>query len=174
MLADDISSEFQNALNDLVGEICDSYVPGFGPSIARLSVKIGDKVLRKISPPPVRGKLVSKYTLLIFCDWRLESEEEVLCGNYSLNEDITSNLDKLIGKIITSVRVSLPSYDLAIKFGDQLTMKIFCNEVEPSETDGNYNLYTPTLIYAVGPLSKLSRESRETVEYISEDNTFTS
>lgn len=114
------------------------------------SLHIGAKVpLDKPLPYPNRSltpdehKFRGEYVLYIEdCPWRLESTDAVIAlwtQSNAPDGPMVTGLNRLIGTTIDSAQVTLPGMDLAVRFDNGLTLRVFPDQSDPDEGD-NYSL----------------------------------
>lgn len=66
--------------------------------------------------------------LIVECPWRLDSDDEVLCGWDDADETITASIAELLDSALVDSRVRLPGFDLILTFDTgeyQLYLKLF-------------------------------------------------
>lgn len=164
----DITTEFRKSLNNFVGQPCWGIVAGKGTGSV-ISLHFGNKIP---SPLPINNPHLSndlqKYEgemiLFIQCVWRIDSEVEVICGCWEDNTkdgSMLKGLQNIVEQKVESIELSLPAWDLAIHFSNLITLKIFCDQTDLSNTADNYNLFLPKIIYTVSPKGKLEQEIRK-------------
>ncbi|MDX1994447.1 MAG: hypothetical protein SF029_18840 [bacterium] len=160
-------TDFENALQQLVGLECWNVMAGAVGSLA--SLDIGAKVPRdkplpypnvKLSPDEhkFRGEFV---LYLEYCPWRLDSSDEVLASWNDSNAPrgrIVTGLKRLIGAKISGVELLRPGLDLTVRFDNDLTLRIFPDMTQRDEGD-NYSLSVANEVtYIVGAHSELRIE----------------
>ncbi|GAG09003.1 unnamed protein product [marine sediment metagenome] len=99
--------------------------------------------------------------LLVWCTWRLDSPQTSLASSDEMDECIGSALQALIGAKVTAVSIELPAWDLAVKFSNDQTLKVFCDHLpgDPS-FDGNWEIDLPDLAYYFGPGGAMEVQER--------------
>lgn len=155
----DVRAELIKRLNALSGKLCWAVTGGKGTG-SIITLDFGNKIPRKI---PLQNQHISiekqkfnaETSLVIYCAWRVDSAEYVLCGsNDSTEEDgvMLQGLKKIVGTHVQAVTVTFPGYDLSIEFNNGLTLHLFCTMMD-AEVDGdNYVLFEDG--YAFGVSSK--------------------
>jgi hypothetical protein len=65
--------------------------------------------------------------LIVECPWRLEDDNEILCGWENSDEEISDLIHELIGATLTSTSVERPGYDLTATFEGEsvFSLKVF-------------------------------------------------
>ena len=160
-------SEFEDQLNQLVGQKCWGYVAGPGTGSV-LSIDIGNKIPGK---KPTKGsrqnadqqKYYAEFSLFIECVWRIDSNDEVVCGAWNDNSkggEMQKGLKRLVGCVINSISLFKPALDLEVSFSNQLVLRVFCDQVNTVDMNDNYTLFVPDSYYTVGTLSQLRRQAR--------------
>jgi hypothetical protein len=88
----------------------------------------------------------NRYSLCVYCVWRLEHGDKVLTGwnesNDSKSGNLTLGIKKLEGDTIKRIYVN-QFYDLQISFYSGKVLNIFCDitpKYEPEECDENWSL----------------------------------
>ncbi len=164
------NKEFRENLKKLIKTKCWSFIAGEG-SGSVISLDFGEKVLRK---KPCRNKYLSEiqrkfkgeYSLLIYCSWRFDSPNKILCGSKDSNHadgPLLKGLKHIVDKSVVSVNVYSPAYDIVLGMSDGFTLKIFCDETNISEPFDNFIFFTPTKTYSIELNSKLAISKREFV-----------
>jgi len=163
-------AEFEEAIRMLVGKECCGFAAG-APTGSVLSLDIGSKIRRRSSAgdsalAQEREDYESEFKLLVECSWRLDSDEEIVCGGWDDNRKdgvMLLGLGHLIGQRIESVHYSMPAFDLELGFNNGLKLRIFCDVINLGDQDDNYSLFLPDTIYIVGTRSRLIKEPRSTL-----------
>ncbi len=141
-------SAFREVLNKLVGQLCWSVQAGNIGSLA--SLQFGNKLpLDKPLPFPnpaltedehrYRGEFV---LYIEDCPWRLDGTERVLATWLDSNAPdgpMVTYMKSRLGAIVTEVDITYPGLDLFLRFNDNIMLRIFPDQVDPSEGD-NYSL----------------------------------
>jgi hypothetical protein len=100
----------------------------------------------------------AEISLYVRCAWRIANETSVLCGGWDdLDDDgpKMQTLKSLVGCFIERATVSLPAFDLQLRFSNDLELSIFCDSMDEAEDEDNYRIHFPSEIWAVGARSKL-------------------
>lgn len=63
--------------------------------------------------------------LIAECPWRLESEDDVLCGWEDDDEAIAVNASVVIDRDVEEQLVRLPGFDLTLRFSGGYTLRVF-------------------------------------------------
>lgn len=160
--------KFEASLNQLTNQVCWGFVAGKGTGSV-VELNLGRKVSRKA---PVKNPHLtdeqrandSEFALFVECTWRLESKTQVICGAWDDNSKLGAmrkGLERLVGQTIDSISLARPSLDLALRFSNQLVLRIFCDQTNPAEMVDNYSLFLPRMICIVGTRSRLRQEVRK-------------
>lgn len=151
----------------LSSKSCWSIIGGSGTG-SIISLSFGDKIRRK---EPLQNPFISadarefdaETSILIYCAWRIDSPNEVLCSSQSSNQEgetMLYELQKLVGNCVDEVDIQPPGHDLAIKFQNGLTLRVFCDITEEGSNSDNYVLYDSDEIFVVAAKSKITCEQR--------------
>lgn len=162
-----LEEEFISKLNLLVGQKCWSYRAGKATG-SIISFDFGQKIKRDLV---LKGRPLSfdqrnyigEYGLMIWCAWRLDGQNQVICGWNDSNEQdgpMLSGLGQIVNKSVVNIEVGLPAYDLVINFDDSLFLKIFCDQTDPKENYENYTFFTSDFTYTVEAAGFLTRATR--------------
>ncbi len=93
----------------------------------------------------------------------MDSDKEVICGSTDSNENdgpMVNGLKNLVDRKVESVDISIPFFDLSLKFDGPLWLKIFCDQTNTDEYE-NYLFFTPDKTYTVEARSVLTCEERK-------------
>jgi len=91
------------------------------------------------------------FSIMIYCAWRLESNESVLTSWNEDNSDngpIVTNLKNLINNRVISYEIS-DLFDLKIFFEEQKALTIFCDLSTEQEFECNWFLRNNNNIYSI-------------------------
>ena len=175
MPVQDIITELEIGLRSMVGKKCWGTFGGYGTG-SRFVISCGayvkdpDMMLRSEllleSDPVVNGE----YGLFIECAWRIDSAHEVLVsgqallmrGSTEFNMQAIEATQVLVGREITGCSLGHPGLDMNLEFGEDLTLRIFCDQ---TRDDDNYTLFAREDAFVVGERSILRREYRP-IEYV--------
>jgi hypothetical protein len=86
------------------------------------------------------------------CDWRLENAQGVLCDCEDDNLPdgaMLRGLGHLVGQKVEGVKLSLPSFDLKIEFGDDLRLLISCVHDGSLEGCDNYCYFYADEVFGI-------------------------
>jgi hypothetical protein len=100
----------------------------------------------------------SDYSLMVRCGWRIEADQEVLCGWSEFDPEdgnLPGCLLDLEGEPIVSVLLTEPILDVKILFGNGRALSVFC-DLGVNSGDDNYRYRTPDGLYVIGPGSELT------------------
>lgn len=102
---------------------------------------------------------------MIWCAWRLTTEERVLCTWNDPNDEsgtMLRALDLLINQMVLAVSVLPPTYDLVLEFPHGIRLSVFCDQSDepPDNVSDDYVLFVngDALAYGVGPKGHISKE----------------
>jgi hypothetical protein len=116
-------------------------------------VRIGSNPIDRLS-----SAVLHPFELLVLCAWRLDSESGVVCGHLDDNSPgglMISGVESLRGRVVVDVALSGPGWDLALSFDEQMTLRIFCDQVNQSDLEDNFHFYYPGGATTVGTRSVL-------------------
>lgn len=158
------SFDFNAVAQGLVGLRCWGVVGGSGTG-SNISLEFGNKIKRKkaLLNRNLTDELryfQGEYGFFVECSWRVEDADTVICGSRSNHDDISLGIKKLVNEEVQSIEILNVSFDLVLKFANELVLKIFCDENNIEENVDNYTLSAPSLNYIVGCKSKLRCEKR--------------
>jgi hypothetical protein len=151
-------------VNALVGKRC-WYVSagGAGPSFG---LAFGKKLMRqqpltnKAHSPEYR-KFEGESNLLVWCSWRLDAASRPLVSSDDKTAVIREGVGRLAGARVEQVRLEKPAWDLALRFSNDLRLKLFCDHVsEAASFDGNWELWLKDRVIVVGLGSTCTTEER--------------
>jgi len=99
--------------------------------------------------------------LLVWCSWRLDSQDDVITSSDDEYSSIVEGLNRLIGSCINRVSILSPAWDLELQFNNEFTLNVFCDHVpgDPSY-DGNWYLTLRESLFFAGPGVKFGVETR--------------
>jgi hypothetical protein len=103
-----------------------------------------------------------EYQLIVYCAWRFDADDRVVCGSGDRNEEgaeMLTGLQQLIGREVESTSLVEPGLDLTVTFGSNLQLKVFCDETNSMEDEDNYVFRDNDDIYAVGPRGRTAVEA---------------
>lgn len=163
-----VSSEsFNHEITSLVGTQCWGFVAGEGTG-STIALDFGGKILRKrtLKNPlltEVQRNYEAELSLIVFCAWRLESENRIICSSTDSNHNdgpMVEGLNSLINCRITSVNVFPVSYDLILLFNNSMKLTIFCDQTNTEDMMDNYSFFTPQKVYTIEAKSIINIEHR--------------
>jgi len=165
-----MDNDFISQLHQLLGQSCWGYVGGI-PTGSIISLDFGQKVKRnqKINNKHLttdQQHYVGQFSLMIWCAWRLDEGDTVICGwndSNEINGPMLNGLDKLVNRLVKAVKVEKPAYDLMLQFEDELYLKIFCDQTDTKESFGNYTYFVEGYNYRVeakGQITKAESKNR--------------
>ena len=155
--------EFQK----LTGKQCWGIIAGNGTG-SFITLNIGDKIPLKtpLDNPTLdenARNYEGEYGLYIECVWRLDSDNEIICGAWDDNSkggEMLKGLKLLTGTQITQINLFEPAWDFTIEFSNHCKLKVFCDQVNEKDATDNYSLFAPKQIITVINRSGLQAESR--------------
>lgn len=146
---------------------------------SNLLLRFGNKVCDV--PPYIfshtgKVRIVGEYNLTIFCSWRLETNDEVLCtwqdcmlaDGEPEKEDVLAAFRRLEECVVESTSITWPSGDLVVRFSNDLALFIFC-DLPALDSDGNcYFFSTMDTLFVVEGRGALITEAL-TQQYYKEE-----
>ncbi len=102
-------------------------------------------------------------SLFISCSWRLDCSESVLFGCWSDELIEGTNLElleQLVGRRIESFHLAAPGMDLDLRFSGDLSLRIFCDQVNRTDQTDNYSIFFHQKIVTVNTMSVVSVSDR--------------
>jgi len=151
----------EGTLNDLVGQACWSVLVRGGLENG-LTLSMGDQIPRAqpLDAPtltPEQRAFVGAFEWsLADCTWRLDSPD-LIVTSWSDDPDTQRDaLGHLIGVAVAAWDITWPGLDLTLHFGNELSLRAFCDQTDPDESGDNYTLHTPGLLFHVGVRSALT------------------
>jgi len=143
-----------------VGEVC-WYVSVGGCTLPSFELALGKKLEREQPlKNPAHTDEYRQYrgesSLLVWCSWRLDSEQSSIVSSDDDGETIKAELRVLIGPTFLEIIVHEPVWDAVLRFSGGLSLKIFCDHTEQDPSlDGNWEWETTDGKLFVGPGNKL-------------------
>lgn len=153
---------FADVVRSLKGKRC--WYVSSGAVGTTFQLALGRRVLRgrplrNESHPEAYRTHEGESNLLVWCSWRLDRGAVVLTSSNDSDENVVRELDRLVGRRIVSVAVVHPAWDLSLRFGDALSLQIFCDHV-PTRFNGNWDLATEGEMLSTGPGAYFERKPR--------------
>ncbi|GAB4315957.1 MAG: hypothetical protein Kow00117_07800 [Phototrophicales bacterium] len=156
----DATQAFLALVSRLRGMPCWSVIVSGVGSLANLH--FGEKIERdehlvhvnfKITPEErvYRGEII---VYLEECPWRLDGLDSVICSWMNTTKTIKQGLAQLKGDVVQDAVVSLPGYDLIIRFESGYVLRVFPDQVNADEGD-NYSVYSDGKTYVLAANSTL-------------------
>lgn len=155
----EMNEKFNESIKLAIGETCWNAELTVGST---LMLDFGKQL--SYDPPmvnPNSGETVriGEYNFLIFCSWRLENRENVICTwqdkfyNYQKLEEMV----KMIRcRKIENIYIDKPSYDVIIVFDEGLVLKVFCDLQSVNDPKkSNYYFSTFNDLFAIKCNSEL-------------------
>lgn len=122
---EELKDRFKRNLQKLVGKECWGIVDSAG---SRISFDFGEKIRRKTAANNVNlskdVRFDAEFSFLIFCVWRIESSEEIICGAWSESKDKANHI---LNQKVIKIAVEEPFFDLSLSFSNGLKLKVFCD-----------------------------------------------
>ena len=150
-------------LQSLVSRRC-WYVSSGGATAPSFMLIVGDKIprdreLRNRHHPEDYRQNRGTHELLVWCSWRLQTNNEVLASS-DQETDENSPLLALAGGEIAAVEVSSPAWDIRITFNDGRVLVVFCDHVPPAPSASrNWECWLPGHYVEAGPGTIWRREA---------------
>lgn len=152
----------------LVGLRCSGYTAG-GAAGSHVNLEFGGRIPRA---KPLENEYLTEeqrlgepeYSVFVLCVWRLDSDEQVICGAWDDNGSqgpMLRGLEELPGWRLGSFEVDEPGLDLRLRFENGWTFRIFCDQVNEQDECPNYSLFSPEEILTVKTRSRLVRAANE-------------
>lgn len=162
-----LAEEFTSELRQLIGKPYWSFCGGENTG-SDIDLGFGRKIPRTV--PLLNPYLTEeqKYydaeiALFIKCAWRLDSEDEVICGSTDSNivgGPMLTGLSSIVGRAVESVKIERPGFDLTLRFEGELVLRIFCDQTNLEDDYDNYSLHLTDKVYVVGARGCISCEAR--------------
>jgi hypothetical protein len=166
---DDQSGTLKELVSSLVGCSCWSATccGAAGPS---LMLDVGNRIPRRepVTNPtmsPEQRMYEGEYRLFIECAWRLERNDEVICGSQDEAEHggpMALAIRAIVSRAIRHADVQGPAWDLTLTFADDLRLRIFCDQTNINIDDFNYSISTGSTSAEVGPRGQVQIARRRT------------
>lgn len=101
--------------------------------------------------------------LFVWCSWRLDDSTRPLSSSDDTKEHINDALNRVVGTVVTDVRIEMPGWDLHVGFSNGLTLRVFCDHLpgDPTFSD-NWELCLRDKYIVVGLGSVFGIEARPT------------
>lgn len=152
------------ALERFVSRTCIGHMAG-GAAGSHVSLEFEPRVprVRPLINPALSDQqrlTEAEYAIFVLCTWRLDSEEEVICGSWDDNSEggpMLRGLDKLIGRKLEAFTLTEPGLDLELYFAGH-SFRIFCDHVNEVDMEDNYSVFLPGQIVTVATRSRVERE----------------
>ncbi len=104
----------------LVGQTCSQVAIGGDDELV---IDFGE--LEQTGP----GEFDGAAWLIVECPWRLESENEVLCGWENDEDEILERTSVLIGQQVEEPAIRRPGFDLTLRFTNGYRLRVFPDSV---------------------------------------------
>lgn len=163
----------------LIGLDC-WYVSTGGSAKSTFQLALGEKVcrlnpLKNTAHSDEFRQFEGSVNIFVWCAWRLDGSHGPLTSWDDTEQSIKDSLRNLLGNTIEHADIMPNTWDISIRFSNQLCLRVFCDHVpgDPS-FDGNWDLRTQTAVIAFGPGANYKIENRSSVEAVSGKNPPTS
>ena len=139
----------------LVGETC-WHVSVGGVTVPSFLLVLGERIPRERPienprQPEEYRRFKGSVELLVWCSWRLETDDEVLASSVQ-GETCVGELRRLRGATVSIATCSRPAWDLTIRFTDNRHLVIFCDRMDSeARAAHNWELWTPGVEATAGP-----------------------
>ena len=155
------------AVARLAGQRCWGFAAGSGTGSV-VSLSIGGMIPRSA---PLRNPHLStavrendpEFGLYVECVWRIERQDGIVAGCWDSNEEdgpMLKGLATLVDQLIVDAELVLPALDLKLRFANDVSFRIFCDQTNADDGTDNYTLFTPTETLIVGCRSAVRSERR--------------
>lgn len=159
--------EVEEFFSKVRGTSCWSIVGGAG-SGSIVSLRFGQKVR---SERPLKNSRLSleerifdgERSLIVYCDWRLETRGTILSTSQSITEHGEIDLsafDRIKNQLVSEIRFSSDLPDLHLRFGNDVVFSVFCDLPVAESEDSNYVMFNPGTSIAVTAAGRLVVERR--------------
>ncbi|HQU44708.1 MAG TPA: hypothetical protein PK867_17975, partial [Pirellulales bacterium] len=93
-------------------------------------------------PPDSERFFTSEAQFIIWCSWRLDSEDQPISSSDDTEETASAAIGELSGTTLHSAKVTPPAGDIELHFSNGQCLRVFCDHVpgDPS-FDGNWELF---------------------------------
>lgn len=99
------------------------------------------------------------YLWIYMCAWRIDKDELPLVGSNDNREKIQAHLFELENRVLTQIVVSNNSFDLKIKFGENVSLNLFSFNTTDHQ---QWMFYTQdNKVFTAGPASNWSYENSD-------------
>jgi len=165
-MTDSVAESFGSAIRQALGAAC-WYVSVGGSSLPSFSLALGKQMPRET---PLKNRAHSgefrrcegEFTLLVWCAWRLDSDDSPIASSDDNESTITTSLRLLNGESLQDVSVQAPAWDCVLAFSSGLTLRIFCDHTEKQPSfDGNWEWTSPGVRISTGPGKKYEFNSKD-------------
>lgn len=158
--------ELEEFFSGIQGMPCWSVIGGAG-SGSNLNLYFGRKVKRKrpltnLSLSSDERVFEGEKCLAIYCDWRLQTAEEILCSSQSTEQNgvALESFSRIREKAVRSIAFLSQMHDLQIDFISGVSLVLFCDVELGNEMESNYVMFNERTSVAVTPSGRLVAESR--------------
>lgn len=159
--------EVEEFLSKVRGTSCWSIVGGAG-SGSIVSLRFGEKV--RLERPLKNSRLSleerifdGERSLIVYCDWRLETRGAILSTSQSITEHGEIDLsafDRIKNQLVAEIGFSSDLPDLRLRFGNDIVFSVFCDLPVGESEDSNYVMFNPSTSIAVTSTGHLVVEKR--------------
>ena len=102
-------------------------------------------------------------SLIVYCDWRLETRGTILSTSQSITEhgDIElSAFDAVKNQLVSDIEFGSDLPDLRLRFWNDIVFSVFCDLPVGESEDSNYVMFNPSASIAVTSAGQLIVERR--------------
>jgi hypothetical protein len=159
--------EVEEFFSKVRGTNCWSIVGGAG-SGSIVSLRFGEKV--RLERPLKNSRLSleerifdGERSLIVYCDWRLETRGTILSTSQSITEHGAIDLnafDRIKNQLVSEIGFSSDLPDLRLRFGNDIVFSVFCDLPVSESEDSNYVMFNPSTSIAVTSTGHLAVEKR--------------
>lgn len=138
-----------------------SFQLAFGKRIRR------DTPLTNTAQPEEYRQNDGEVNLLVWCTWRLDTDEQPMTSSDDTLANIQTGLRGLIGASVVSFEIYPPAWDCVFCFDNGMHLKLFSDHVPGAPSiDGNWDFISTNYSLYVGPGSAIEfkRKSQEMVD----------
>ncbi len=158
--------ELEEFFSGVRGQKCWSVIGG-GGSGSVISLRFGKKIrsVRPLRNPTLTEEerlFEGERTLLVYCDWRLQSADRIISTSQNVvgDEIDLGAIQEIKNKVVSHIGFTSPTHDLRLDFESDLSLMIFCDLATGNEQDSNFVMFNVDSAVAVTPRGELVIEKR--------------